>query len=403
MTHISCRSVCRRLTVLFVSSLWLSATIACEQVAAITANGDDAWVRPVDGEVITTYRNDNDRPYSAGMHRGIDIAAQVGARVVAARGGTVRYAGHLGSSGLVVSISDSNGDYVQSYLHLADAEVSRGETVKAGQTIGQVGTSGRRSDERPHLHFGIRDAADEHFYYDPSDLLSPKTPEDRYPVPSVTSRSPLPSPQPVPVVSAPRSVRSLAVEAIPKLKPVPHPALSAQPTQVRSSAAPYRVKVTETEYQHKPRVATGTNPAAGTRYRNAPVRSEGQPEPVSRDPQRSADRLTTVPSRSGPVSHAPGQSMSHIFSFIGAVLLLTAGLGRPLIRALRSAYYFLPRASAAFLAALRIALTLAARALEALGVRTLNLLQRFRFFPLLPRPSATRELFLLITARTDQR
>ncbi len=375
---------------------------------AIAADGDNGWVWPVDGEVITQYTNDNNKPYSGGMHRGIDIAAQTGARVAAASGGTVRYAGHLGSSGLVVSISDSKGDYVQSYLHLVDAAVSRGETVRAGQTIGQVGTSGRRSAEQPHLHFGIRDATDEHFYYDPSYFLSPSTSGDKYSVPPVTSRSPLPSPQPVPVVSTSGSARTFTKKAQPKLNPVPHPALIVQPTQVRSSAAPGRdrsyARVTGAERQLEPRVATGMKPVAGTRYRNAPFRSEDRSEKISRKPQRSANRLTTMPAGRGvPISHAPGKPFSQTFTLIGAALLLTAGLGSPLIRALRSVYYFLPRASAAFFAALRIALTLAARALEALGVRTLNLLQRFRFLPLLSRPSARRERFLLITARTDQR
>ena len=42
-----------------------------------------AWVWPVTGEVITPYRNGTD-PYATGQHRGIDIAAPVGAEVRAA-------------------------------------------------------------------------------------------------------------------------------------------------------------------------------------------------------------------------------------------------------------------------------------------------------------------------------
>ena len=40
------------------------------------------------------------------MHRGIDIAADVGTTVVAAREGTVTYAGPLGSAGNVVAVRD---------------------------------------------------------------------------------------------------------------------------------------------------------------------------------------------------------------------------------------------------------------------------------------------------------
>src|SRR4051812_31180159 len=77
-----------------------------------------AWVWPVQGEVITSYRNGDD-PYAAGQHRGIDIAAEVGAPVVAATGGEVRFAGTVGSAGLTVSIRTADGHFDTSYLHLS--------------------------------------------------------------------------------------------------------------------------------------------------------------------------------------------------------------------------------------------------------------------------------------------
>ena len=109
------------------------------------------------GRVVTVYENDNARPYAGGMHRGIDIAADVGTAVVAARAGTVTFAGPLGSSGNVVAVRD--GRYATSYLHLGAVSVSRGERVAMGTRIGEVGTTGRRSVSEPHLHFGVRLAA----------------------------------------------------------------------------------------------------------------------------------------------------------------------------------------------------------------------------------------------------
>src|SRR3712207_456520 len=76
------------------------------------------WEWPVRGEVITQYRNGDD-PYSAGQHRGIDVAADVGTPVVAATAGTIAYAGAVGSSGLLVSQRSADGRHVLSYLHLS--------------------------------------------------------------------------------------------------------------------------------------------------------------------------------------------------------------------------------------------------------------------------------------------
>ena len=69
-------------------------------VPTTPARADWAW--PLRGQVITTYRNGDD-PYAGGQHRGIDIAGPVGAEVVAAAGGEVRFAGTAGSSGLKFS------------------------------------------------------------------------------------------------------------------------------------------------------------------------------------------------------------------------------------------------------------------------------------------------------------
>ena len=139
--------------------------------AAPPAAGDDGWVWPVEGRVLTPYSNDNGRPYAGGMHRGIDIAAESGASVVAARAGTVTHAGVVGSSGLTVAVRTADGRHVTSYLHLAAVAVKKGDSVAAGARIGAVGTSGRRSVAEPHLHFGVRLAEAEDHYVDPLSLL----------------------------------------------------------------------------------------------------------------------------------------------------------------------------------------------------------------------------------------
>src|SRR3954449_1039695 len=132
----------------FLSVLFLALLLP----AAPGAGAAD-WTWPVRGPVLTEFRNGDD-PYAAGQHRGVDIGAAVGTPVVAASGGTVVFAGVVGSSGLVVSERTSDGRYELSYLHLSGVSVRRGDTIGRGDRVGAVGTSGTRSVEQPHLHFG---------------------------------------------------------------------------------------------------------------------------------------------------------------------------------------------------------------------------------------------------------
>jgi hypothetical protein len=149
--------VVRRSIIVMVAALF---------AAVPPARAETEWTWPVRGHVVTVYENDNARPYAGGMHRGIDIAAEVGTEVGAARGGTVTFAGPLGSAGNVVAVRA--GRYAVTYLHLGRISVGRGQAVTAGDEVGEVGTTGRRSVPEPHLHFGVR-LADR--YVDPLSLL----------------------------------------------------------------------------------------------------------------------------------------------------------------------------------------------------------------------------------------
>src|SRR5215207_5677278 len=188
----------RRLLLILTAFLSLAGDIAA-------APAEAAWVWPVRGEVITQYRNGSD-PYAGGQHRGIDIAAPVGTAVAAAAAGEVRFAGTAGSSGLTVSVRTGDG-YDTSYLHLSSIAVRAGAHVSAGERIGAVGTTGVRSAQAPHLHFGVRDAGTRHDYHDPLAFLPPPPPPARAPEPPppapATAPQPAP-PTPIPV-GAPRT------------------------------------------------------------------------------------------------------------------------------------------------------------------------------------------------------
>jgi biotin carboxyl carrier protein len=88
------------------------------------------------------------------FHTGVDYAAATGTRVHAAAAGTVTYAGwHPGGWGFLVSIAHGGGVRSMS-AHLSRVDVKVGQRVRAGETIGGVGSSGISSG--PHLHFEAR-------------------------------------------------------------------------------------------------------------------------------------------------------------------------------------------------------------------------------------------------------
>lgn len=86
-------------------------------------------------------------------HKGLDIAAPRGTPVYASDGGTVTYAGWMGTYGYLVQIDHGNG-YQTRYAHNSSIVVSVGQHVYKGQQIARVGSTGNSTG--PHCHFEIR-------------------------------------------------------------------------------------------------------------------------------------------------------------------------------------------------------------------------------------------------------
>lgn len=93
--------------------------------------------------------------WSSGYHTGLDFAQPTGADVYAAKDGQVIEAGWGGAYGNTVVIQHADGTQTR-YAHLSAVHVSVGETVTAGQHIGDVGSTGNTTG--PHLHFEVMDA-----------------------------------------------------------------------------------------------------------------------------------------------------------------------------------------------------------------------------------------------------
>jgi murein DD-endopeptidase MepM/ murein hydrolase activator NlpD len=90
---------------------------------------------------------------SAAMHTGLDFQSQTGTPVHVTANGTVKAAGWSGGYGKAIDVDHGNG-YVTRYGHLSAIDVKVGQTVKAGQIIGKVGSTGRSTG--PHLHYETR-------------------------------------------------------------------------------------------------------------------------------------------------------------------------------------------------------------------------------------------------------
>lgn len=112
--------------------------------SAARGTGNFGW--PVSGSITQKFWS---------RHPGIDIGAPKGTPVRAADSGYVVAAGwdnERVSYGYMILISHGNG-YVTRYAHLSSMDVEAGDSVKKGQLIGRVGSTGNSTG--PHLHFEV--------------------------------------------------------------------------------------------------------------------------------------------------------------------------------------------------------------------------------------------------------
>ena len=88
------------------------------------------------------------------FHQGIDIAAETGTPIVATADGVVTAAGWDGSGyGNMVDIDHGDGIMTR-YGHASAVAVTPGQTVRRGQVIAYVGSTGYSTG--PHLHYEVR-------------------------------------------------------------------------------------------------------------------------------------------------------------------------------------------------------------------------------------------------------
>ncbi|HQF30766.1 MAG TPA: M23 family metallopeptidase [Hyphomicrobiales bacterium] len=112
--------------------------------------------RPIRGAARTTSRfGVRLDPFlnTPALHAGIDFKAAPGHPVLATGRGTVVRAGYVGGYGKLVEIDHGNGVTTR-YAHLSAILVEKGATVRVGQAVGKLGSTGRSTG--PHLHYETR-------------------------------------------------------------------------------------------------------------------------------------------------------------------------------------------------------------------------------------------------------
>jgi murein DD-endopeptidase MepM/ murein hydrolase activator NlpD len=110
---------------------------------------------PVNGRLIGAFGRRMD-PFSGegAFHKGVDISSPTGEPVRATAAGIVVRAGWEESGYGRLIVVDHGGGLQTWYAHLSRINVTVGQDVRGGETIGAVGSTGRVT--APHLHYEVR-------------------------------------------------------------------------------------------------------------------------------------------------------------------------------------------------------------------------------------------------------
>ncbi|VAX11584.1 Peptidase, M23/M37 family [hydrothermal vent metagenome] len=110
--------------------------------------------RPITKGWLSSYFGIRTDPFNGRRvhHSGVDFAGKLGSEVVSVASGVVIFAGRRSGYGNLVEVNHGKG-YVTRYGHNSKILVKAGDTVKKGQVLSKMGTTGRSTG--PHVHFEV--------------------------------------------------------------------------------------------------------------------------------------------------------------------------------------------------------------------------------------------------------
>ena len=110
--------------------------------------------RPVAHGFISSYFGERSDPFDGrdAFHKGVDFAGAQGSNVTAVAAGVVTWAGERSGYGKLIEINHGVG-FVTRYAHNERTLVTVGQTVKRGEPVALMGSTGRSTG--PHVHFEV--------------------------------------------------------------------------------------------------------------------------------------------------------------------------------------------------------------------------------------------------------
>lgn len=99
----------------------------------------------------------DDRRGGTRRHEALDIMAPRGTPVLSADAGTVLKLHNSAAGGLTIYVADPSQRFIMLYAHLDRYRtgIAEGMSVRKGEVLGYVGSTGNASPGAPHLHFAI--------------------------------------------------------------------------------------------------------------------------------------------------------------------------------------------------------------------------------------------------------
>ncbi len=122
---------------------------------ALLSNTVKTFISPLKSFTVTSdygIRTDPVTREQNASHHGIDLAAAKGSEIYALADGTVTFAGYTEIYGNCIKITHDSG-LTTFYGHMSSLKVKTNDDVKAGQSIGIIGSTGKSTGI--HLHFEV--------------------------------------------------------------------------------------------------------------------------------------------------------------------------------------------------------------------------------------------------------